>query len=109
MRRSFIMAVTKHVKTLADVINVLGNCREELLKTYHVKEIGIFGSYTSGEQRRSSDIDILVAFTEPVGLFKFLELEEHLASLLGVKVDLVTRGALKPHIGERILKEVIYL
>lgn len=42
-------------------------------------------------------------------MFKFIALEEHLTKLLGVKVDLVSRKALKPHIGERILKEVIYV
>jgi hypothetical protein len=50
-----------------------------------------------------------VAFSEPVGLFEFMDLEEYLQTLFGVKVDLVSRKALKPHIGERILKEVIYI
>lgn len=45
----------------------------------------------------------------PVGLLKFLELEEYLSQLLGVKVDLVTKESLKPHIGEHILREVMYL
>jgi len=49
----------------------------------------------------------LVEFEEPVGFFDFIALEDYLAGLLGVKVDLVSKKALKPRIGERILKEVI--
>ncbi|MEM2169145.1 MAG: nucleotidyltransferase family protein, partial [Candidatus Bathyarchaeia archaeon] len=56
-----------------------------------------------------SDIDILVEFEEPPSLFEFMDLEDYLSKLLGLKVDLVTREALKPRIGERILREVVYL
>lgn len=59
--------------------------------------------------REDSDIDILVEFEKPIGLFKFLELEEHLSQLLGRKVDLVSKNALKPHIGKYILDEVIMI
>jgi predicted nucleotidyltransferase len=54
-------------------------------------------------------VDVLVEFEEPVGLFEFMDLEMYLSDLLGVKVDLVSKKALKPHIGERILKEVILI
>ena len=46
-------------------------------------------------------------FEEPIGFFKFLEMEEHISKILSVKVDLVTKNALKPRIGEPILKEVV--
>jgi hypothetical protein len=49
-----------------------------------------------------------VEFEKPVGLFDFIALEEYLSSLLGAKVDLVSKKALKPKIGERILSEVVY-
>ncbi|WP_369684963.1 nucleotidyltransferase family protein [Candidatus Culexarchaeum yellowstonense] len=58
---------------------------------------------------RGSDVDILVEFEEPIGFFQFLDLEEYLTKLIGIEVDLVSKGALKPIIGEKILKEVIYL
>lgn len=81
----------------------------ELKKKFKVKTIGVFGSYVRGEQKRGSDVDILVEFEEDaeMGFFKFLDLEEFLSRKLGVKVDLVTKGALKPYIGERILQEVV--
>ena len=50
---------------------------------------------------------MLVEFEEPIGLFEFMDLEMYLSRLLGVKVDLVSKKALKPHIGQHILKEVI--
>jgi predicted nucleotidyltransferase len=82
---------------------------KELTENYKVKEIGIFGSYVRGEQQEKSDLDILVDFKEVIGLFKFIALERYLSELLGVKVDLVMKSALKPRIGERILKEVTYI
>jgi hypothetical protein len=81
--------------------------KPELRKKFKVKSIGVFGSYARGEQKSGSDIDVLVEFEEPIGLFEFMDLEMYLSRLLGVKVDLVSKKALKPYIGERILKEVI--
>jgi len=80
-----------------------------LNREYAVSEIGVFGSYARNEQTPDSDLDILVNFSRPVGFISFMELEQHLQHLLGVKIDLVTRAALKPGIGERILKEVKYV
>ena len=61
------------------------------------------------EQRPGSDINLLLEFIRPIGLFKFVEMENRLTEILGAKVDLVTRNALKPHIGRRILDEVRYV
>jgi predicted nucleotidyltransferase len=74
-----------------------------------VKEIGVFGSFVREEQRKGSDVDLLVEFEEPIGIFDFLDLEEYLSKLVGMKVDLVSKGALKPVVGERILKEVVFI
>jgi predicted nucleotidyltransferase len=83
--------------------------KTELKRKFKVKTIGVFGSYVRGEQKQGSDVDILVEFDEDaeIGFFKFLDLEEFLSRKLGVKVDLVTKNALKPYIGERILQEVV--
>jgi uncharacterized protein len=94
---------------LEEIKAVLAQRRDELAQDYGVKKIGIFGSYVRGEVSRDSDIDILVEFDRPVGFFKFLELEERLSEWLGRRVDLVTKAALKPHIGRRILDEVTML
>jgi predicted nucleotidyltransferase len=85
-------------------------CSKPILKEkFKVKDIGIFGSYIRGEQTGDSDLDVLVEFGERVGFFKFLELEEYLERLLNLRVDLVSRKALKPRIGQNILKEVVMI
>ena len=80
-----------------------------LQERYHVKELGIFGSYVREEQTETSDVDVLVEFSQTPSLLKFINLENYLSDNLGVKVDLVHKAGLKPRIGERILAEVVYL
>lgn len=96
-------------RNLKEIEAILRVRRDELARDYGVAEIGVFGSYVRGEATGESDIDILVAFSKPMGFFKFLELEELLSRWLGAKVDLVTKAALKPHIGRRILNEAAML
>jgi len=100
---------TTRVRTLDDIQKILRAHRKELSEKYGVKRIGVFGSYSRNEQRIDSDVDVLVEFERPVGLMTFVRLQEYLEELLGIKVDLVTRGALKRRIRERILKEVKYV
>ena len=74
---------------------------------YHVRSLGLFGSYVRQQQHEASDLDVLVEFRETPSLLKFIELENYLSDLLGLKVDLVMKQALKPRIGQRILEEVV--
>lgn len=74
-----------------------------------MRSIGIFGSYARGDNKETSDIDLLVEFSAPIGMFKFIEMEEFLSKALGKKVDLVTKKALKPIIKDEILKETVYV
>lgn len=80
-----------------------------LINKYKVREIGLFGSYLRGDQKKKSDVDILVDFERTVSLFEFMALEGELSKLTGKKVDLVMKTALKPRIGKRILDEVVYI
>ena len=75
-------------------------------RDYDVRSIGLFGSYLKGTQSAGSDIDILIEYEKIPGMFKYLDLENELSELLGCKVDLVLKSALKPSIGARILQEV---
>ncbi|CUU01082.1 hypothetical protein JGI3_02237 [Candidatus Kryptobacter tengchongensis] len=97
------------MKKIEEIKEILKNHKGELKEKFGVKEIGIFGSYVKEKQKDKSDIDILVEFDSPVDFFTFLELEEFLTKLLGIKVDLVMKKALKPEIGKYILKEVLYV
>ena len=78
-----------------------------LAARYHVASLGLFGSYLRGSQRPDSDLDVLVSFSQIPSLLHFIELENFLTDLLGVKVDLVLRDALKPHIGKQVLHEMV--
>ena len=82
----------------------------EILEPYFndIQGIYLVGSYARGEQTQESDIDVLVEFSEPVGFFKFIKLENFLKKIFKKKVDLATKGALKPLIKQDILKDVIY-
>ena len=82
--------------------------RQELEQKYKVKTIAIFGSYARGEETEESDVDILVEFTEPVGLL-FVDLAEYLEKILGVKVDLVPRDAIKPNRRKYIEEDLLYV
>ena len=97
------------MKTFEEIKKVLQEHRAELMEQYGLKEIGIFGSYVKGEQKEKSDIDMLIELEKPIGFVRFMRLESALSQLLGVRVEMVTRKALKPHIGKRILQEVKYV
>ena len=97
------------MKNLSEIRELLLKNKDLLKKRFKVKEIGLFGSYVRGEQKEDSDVDILVEFEETPTLLEFLELENYLSELLGVKVDLVIKRALKPKIKETVLKEVVYV
>ncbi len=99
------------MKKLENIKVILEKHKEELRKKYGIEEIGIFGSYLRTRQEKESDIDILVEFKPEakMSLLEFVKLENYLSDLLGNKVDLVEKSALKPRIGKHILKEVEYL
>ena len=93
-----------------DVEHLRDMLRQELptlTHRYHVASLGLFGSYVRQENRPDSDLDVLVTFSETPSLLRLIELEDHLSDILGVKVDLVMRDALKPEIGRRVLAEVV--
>lgn len=89
--------------------NLIDKNMDFLKKTYSVKSIGIFGSVATGQSSNLSDVDLLVEFQEPIGMFKFIELEEYLSKVLARRVDLVTKKALKDAIRKDVLREVIYV
>lgn len=100
---------SQELKSVEYFMEVLRQHLPELMEKYSVSYIGILGSYIRGEQTKDSDLDILVQFDKTPGLLKYIELENYLSDLLGVKVDLVMKSALKPNIGKRILNEVVAL
>ena len=95
------------MKSPKKIEEILKAHKKDLAEKYKVKEIGLFGSYVRGEQRKRSDVDILVEFQEVPDLFKFIELERYLEGILGLKVELVRKKALRKELKDRILSEVV--
>jgi uncharacterized protein len=87
----------------------LGSSRE-LHENYAVKSLELFGSVARDEARHDSDVDLLVEFSHPLGLFHFfIGLKQYLESLLGCQVDLGTLSSLKPTLKENIIQEAIHV
>jgi hypothetical protein len=95
------------MRALREVTEIPRDGMDSLESRYPISWIGVFGSNLTGEQTKTSDLDELVDFHEPIGLFRFLELEHDLQGLLEVRGDLVSKKSLKPHIAERVLRQVV--
>ena len=92
-----------------EVIKILKNLKKDLKEKYNIKGIGIFGSLARGEQKETSDIDILVEFGENADLFNLVGLAIFLEGKLNRKVDVVPKKVLREEIRESVLKEVVSL
>ncbi len=97
------------MKSLNEINEILRANKQQLYKKYKVTEIGIFGSFVRGKEKRKSDVDILVEFEEVPDLLEFIALEDYLRKLLKRKVDLVRKEAVRPEIKDAILREVVYI
>lgn len=98
-----------HSASLAIIRRRLRTGLPMLRERYGVRALWLFGSYVRGEQRERSDLDVLVEFERTPTLLEFAALQRNLNILLGIKVDLVMKTALKPEIGRRILAEAVAL
>jgi len=79
-------------------------------KKNDINFLGIFGSFSRGEQKEKSDVDVLVKFSKRKSLLDLVRIERRLSEIMGVKVDLVTEGSVSPYMIDGIKKElkVIY-
>jgi uncharacterized protein len=93
--------------SLQDILEALRQQIPMLIERYGVESLEIFGSHVRSEQKKDSDLDILVTFKEDPSLLTYLAMENYLSDRLGIKVDLVMKASLKPKIGQQILLEAI--
>lgn len=97
---------------IVEIKKILEKNNNYLRQTFHVREIGIFGSFVKGEEKtdNDSDIDILIAFNKGYkDFFNYMRLKYYLEDILGREVDLVIKEAVKPRLKERIFREVEYV
>lgn len=92
---------------LDSIKRTLSSHLTEFEREFDVRELSVFGSYVRGEERKGSDVDVLVEFKEAPDLFRFIELERKLEKLLDVKVDLVRKKTLRPELKVKILREAV--
>lgn len=93
---------------LSSIIEKLKIAKPNLSEKYNIDKLAVFGSYSRNEQRENSDIDILVEFSKPIGL-EFVSLAFELEQILGEKVDLVSKKAIKERYLNYILKDIKYV
>ncbi|MFO8019243.1 MAG: nucleotidyltransferase family protein [Promethearchaeia archaeon] len=94
--------------TKETILNTLNNLKEKLNKEYHVKTIGLFGSYVNNKQEENSDIDFLVEFESDADLIHLIGLSNYLEKIFETKVDVVSKSSIKEELKHQILQEVIY-
>jgi predicted nucleotidyltransferase len=92
-----------------DVLAILRAEEPRLRSEFGVKSLALFGSFARNQAHEVSDVDLLVEFHRPVGLFGLIRLQKYLEERLGCKVDLGTPASLKPRIRERVMAESIHV
>jgi len=97
------------MKKKEEVISILKEKRTDLIQTYHISRIGIFGSVIRDEAGPGSDIDILVDFNEDASLLDHSGLKIYLERVFGEPVDVVPERAIRAELRTSILSDVVYI
>jgi len=93
---------------LNTIKQILAQLKPELIDKYHISSIGLFGSIVRDDFTPSSDIDIIVDFSQPIGI-EFVDLAEYIENKLQKNIDLVSRKGIKPKYYQAIEQEIIYV
>ncbi len=96
------------MKSSESIISLLRNHKPDLLSKYPINQIALFGSYSRGDYNSNSDVDILVDFSDNLGI-RFIDLADELAIILNLNVDLVSAKGIKDKYFRTIEKELIYV
>ena len=84
--------------TKNQILKTLESLKPQVRRKYKAELKGIFGSYSRGEEKKNSDLDVLVEFLEGATLFDLAGLGNFLEEKLGCKVDVVSQRALREEI-----------
>lgn len=96
------------MQTLQDITSTLRRHKSRLYADYPIKSMAIFGSYLQNREKKSSDVDILVEFNDQIGI-RFIDLADELETLVGTKIDLVSRNGIKQKYYRAISRDLIYV
>lgn len=95
--------------TRDEILQTLREHQAELAERYAVRSLALFGSVARGEATTASDVDLLVEFDRPVGLFELFALQDELEAILRCSVDVGTAQSLKPRVREKVLEEAVHV
>lgn len=96
------------MKYTQEIIDLLSKLKIELNSNYPIKNLAIFGSYSTSEQNIDSNLDLLVDFSDIIGI-RFIDLANTLEKRTGLKLDLVSKNGVKPEYFKSIEKDLIYV
>jgi predicted nucleotidyltransferase len=96
------------MKELATIKQIIKELKPELEKKFHVSSIGIFGSVVRSDFSENSDVDIIVDFSQPIGI-GFIDLADLLEEKFNEQVDLVSKKGIKPQYFSSIENEIVYV
>ncbi len=100
----------KKVQTMDELLSVLKSCRHRLTERLGVKDLAVFGYYAKGQQKRGSDIDILVELDKAYKTFdNYIKLKFFLARTIEGKVDLVLKDSVRAELKTRISREAVHV
>lgn len=92
----------------SDIIDRLQAIKDDLMSSYPIERLALFGSYAREDYTEQSDIDILVELNGKIGS-RFIELADELENKLGAPVDLISRKGIKPKYFTSIQQDLIYV
>ena|SRR6266496_1888361 len=95
--------------TLDQILKILKEKKPDLQKRYPISELGVFGSYARGDYNEKSDIDILVDFNDRIDGFRYIRLAHELEDLFNYRIDIVSRGGIKPRYLPYVEKNLIHV
>ncbi len=97
------------MKTKKEILLILNQSKDVLKNKFRIKDLWLFGSFVRGDQRKKSDIDVLVNFDDGATLFDWVGAGQYLEKKLGRKVDVVSRRALRKEFREAVFKERVHI
>ncbi len=102
-----MVTVDKTDKSFKKIKEILFDLQLPVKEHFNAEIIGLFGSYSRGEEKEGSDVDILVKFYEGASLFDYVALADFLEEKLNLKVDILSERAIRKELKEHILEEVV--
>ena len=108
LKRQGLLFYICNMLKLASIKNILHQLKPELIAKYHISSIGLFGSVVRADFNDLSDIDIIVDFSQPIGI-EFIDLADYIESKLDKNIDLVSKNGIKKKYLQAIESEILYV